>query len=391
MAKRRERGEGGLIKIRGCRFWYAQFYRQGRQTRVSTRTEVKEEAKKTLRKLMGDAERGITLETELRKVRYGHLRVALIQNYVERGNKSLQTMADGSETIWGLKALDDFFEFKPAKPGHEGNLGHPVTRITTDAARKFASERLEAGLSNGTVNGSLRLLRRMLTIALEDGKIHAVPKIRLLKDGAARKGFLAKENFDTLLSFLPINLKPLITFLYYCGVRLGEATQIRWSQVDLKAALIRLEEDQTQNSEARTIPLPDVLVKMLERAKPKTGPVFDRTNLRKAWHKACVAAKLGTLVEVEGKADPSYTGLIIHDLRRSAIKNLMKAGVNEKVAMKISGHKTRNVFDRYHIVDTEDVVAAMRRVQDAPENLVPNGEKIVKITPQRRPRKQLTA
>ncbi len=75
-----------------------------------------------------------------------------------------------------------------------------------------------------------------------------------------------------------------------------------------------------------------------------------------------------------------YTGLIIHDLRRSAIKNLMKAGVNEKVAMKISGHRTRDVFDRYHIVDTEDVVTAMRRVPDsqAVEHLVSNGEKTVK-------------
>jgi intergrase/recombinase len=71
------------------------------------------------------------------------------------------------------------------------------------------------------------------------------------------------------------------------------------------------------------------------------------------------------LTEVEGKQNPRYTGLIINDLRRSAIKNLMKAGVNEKVAMKISGHKTRNVFDRYHIVDTEDVVDAMRHVQSS--------------------------
>ncbi|MGB9472886.1 MAG: hypothetical protein WBQ59_26315, partial [Candidatus Acidiferrum sp.] len=69
------------------------------------------------------------------------------------------------------------------------------------------------------------------------------------------------------------------------------------------------------------------------------------------------------LTEVEGKPDPRYTGLIIHDLRRSSIKNLMKAGVPEMVAMSISGHKTRAVFDRYHIVDTEDVVEAMRRVQ----------------------------
>jgi integrase len=385
MVKRRERGEGGLIKIRGCRFWYAQFYREGRQTRVSTKTEVKEEAKKTLRRLMGDTERGIVPEVEMRKTRYADLRSALLQNYVERGNKSLQTMADGSETIWGLKPLDDYFEYK-AKNGEPENPGVPLPQITTDAAREFARKRLDEGVSNDTVNGSLRLLRRMLILAHEDKKIQVVPKIRLLKGNPARKGFLAKEQFNSLVSFLPAKLKPLITFLYFCGVRLGEAEQIDWSQIDLKAALIRLEEDQTKNSEARTIPLPDVLVKMLSKIEPKEGRVFDTTNLRKAWQKACVAAGLGTLTEVDEKADKRYTGLIIHDLRRSAIKNLMKAGVNEKVAMKISGHKTRDVFDRYHIVDTEDVVEAMRRVQTVKPRRrsglnVFNGEKIVKMLP----------
>lgn len=383
MAQRRERGEGGLIKIQGCRFWYCQFYRDGKQVRISSKTEVKEEAKKTLRRLMGDTERGITPEVELRKIRYADLRAALLQNYVERGNKSLQTMQDGTETIWGLKALDEHFGFK-ARNGEPENPGAPVTQITTDAAREFSSKRLEEGVSNDTVNGSLRLLRRMLTLAREDNKIQVVPKIRLLKNNPARKGFLPKEKFDSLLSFLPINLKPVVTLLYYCGVRLGEAAQIEWRQVNLPAALIRLEEDQTKNSEARIIPLPDDLVKMLKQIDKKEGMVFDTTNLRKEWQKACVAAGLGTLIDVEGKSDPRYTGLIIHDLRRSAIKNLMKAGVNEKVAMKISGHKTRDVFDRYHIVDTEDVVEAMRRVQgtvQARKSIVSNGEKSVKILP----------
>jgi integrase len=123
---------------------------------------------------------------------------------------------------------------------------------------------------------------------------------------------------------------------------------------------------------------------MLEEVAPKAGAVFDPTNLRKAWQKACCAASLGKLEKVEGRPDPRYTGLIIHDLRRSAIKNLMKAGVNEKVAMKISGHKTRDVFDRYHIVDTDDVVGAMRKVQTVTataNNLMPIGEKIVKMIP----------
>jgi integrase len=149
-------------------------------------------------------------------------------------------------------------------------------------------------------------------------------------------------------------------------------------------ALIRLEGDQTKNSEARTIPLPDAQVKMLNEATNKQGIVFDSTNLRKTWCKACVAAGLGTPTEVEGKADPRYTSLIVHDLRRSAIKNLMKAGVNEKVAMKISGHKTRDVFDRYHIVDTEDVGSAMRKVQSAPAAPSLVSEFGVSSTPTRR-------
>src|ERR1700730_7755859 len=146
------------------------------------------------------------------------------------------------------------------------------------------------GVTNSTVNNSLKLLRRMLRIAHEDGKIQVVPKIRFYKPNGARKGFLPREKFDELLVQLPVHLHPLIVFLYFCGVRLGEALQIEWSQVSLEEGLIRLEEEQTKNSEARTVPLTDVLITMLEAVDDKTGTVFDGTNLRKIWHHACVAA-----------------------------------------------------------------------------------------------------
>ena len=391
---KRERGTGGLIKIKNCRYWYAQIYDQkGKQRRISTRTMVKKRAESVLRNLLTDKDRGVQFVGDLKKIRYGDLRAALLQNYVERGNKSLQVTADGTETIWGLKALDKFFEYEAGGQGKPGNPGLPVSQMTTEAGREFAKKRLKEGAANGTVNGSLALLRRMLSIAHEDGKIQVKPKIRLLKPGPARKGFLPPERFDNLLAYVPVNLKPLITFLYFCAVRLGEALQIDWSQVSLDEALIRLEEEQTKNSAPRTVPLPNVLVMMFEQVEPKEGKVFDATNLRKEWHKACVKAGLGTFTKVEGKPDPRYNGLLIHDLRRSAIRNLMKAGVNEKVAMSISGHKTRDVFDRYHIVDTDDVIEAMRRVQQSArtKHLVPNGEKSVKTVRPVRGRKLLTA
>ena len=381
MAKvKRERGTGGLIKIAGCRYYYAQFYKDGRQIRVSTKTDVKQEAQAVLRNLMTDQSRGTLVTGDIKKIRYGELRQALIQNYIERGNKSLQVLTNGEETIWGLKDLDEFFGYKPAEPAENGkpgksvNLGVPIARITTDAARTFAQKRLRDGVGNATINRSLASLRRMLRIAQEDGKIQMAPKIRMLKEPPARKGFLQREDFDKLLAALPDTLKPLVTFLYFDGVRCGEALAIQWNQVDLQAGLIRLEDEQTKTGEARIVPLPDVLIKMLEVIEPKEGTVFDGTNLRKEWCRACDAVGLG-------KLDPKtfrYQGLVLHDLRRAACSNLIKAGVPEKVAMTISGHKTRAVFDRYHIVQTEDVRNAMTLVEKLGKSGQLNGEKLVK-------------
>jgi integrase len=355
MTNKRERGTGGLFKMKGSRMWYAQVYRDGKACRISTREHEKQKAQVFLRNLLVDADTGKPFAGDVKKIHYGDLRDGLVRNYVERGNKSLLVDANGEEFINGLKALDAFFGWKANNPGVS------IKKLTTDAAREFAAKRLAEGVTNSTVNGSLGLLRRMLRIAHEDGKLPNVPKIRLFKPNPARKGFLPREKFEELLGHLPVNLKPLITFLYYCGVRLGEARSIEWQQVNLDAGVIRLEDEQTKTGEARTVPLPDLLIKMLKESAADGDKVFDATNLTKAWHKACVAAGLGVL---EKEGSQRYSGLIIHDLRRSAIKNLMKAGVTEKVAMSISGHKTRAVFDRYHIVDERDVVGAMRQLQD---------------------------
>lgn len=217
----------------------------------------------------------------------------------------------------------------------------------------------------------------MLRLAFEEKKIQSVPVIRFLKEPPARRGFLELPKFEELLAQFPPTLKPYITFLYFCGGRRGEAELIEWPQVHLERKLIRIEDDQTKDKEAREIPLPGRLVLMLERIEPKEGRVFETTNLRKEWRKACAAVGLGNIIEVEGKKyDPRYEGLTIHDFRRSAIRNLVTlAGVREKVAMEITGHKTRSVFDRYHIVDTTDVSNAMQQWETKAKNLLPQARR----------------
>jgi hypothetical protein len=112
------------------------------------------------------------------------------------------------------------------------------------------------------------------------------------------------------------------------------------------------------------VPLPPVLIKILKAVEPKTGRVFDATNLRAEWGDACEAFGLGKRVKQTSESGNiwyAYEGLIVHVLRRPAVRNLVSAG--ENVAMKISGHKTASVFRRHRIVSPAHVVEARKSSQ----------------------------
>jgi len=89
-------------------------------------------------------------------------------------------------------------------------------------------------------------------------------------------------------------------------------------------------------------------------------PLFDSTNFRKEWIKACVKVGLG---KMSGKKCYQYELLIPQNLRRSPVRNMVTAGNDQATAMSISGHKTIHVFQRYNIIDVKDRLAAMKRLQ----------------------------
>lgn len=119
---------------------------------------------------------------------------------------------------------------------------------------------------------------------------------------------------------------------------------------------IMLESGSTKNEESRVIKMTDAVYEAIceqrivhDRDFPDSPYIFTFSGkkiywLYRAWRKACKASGL--------------EGRIFHDLRRTAVRNMMRSGVQERVAMKISGHKTRSVFDRYNIVNDKDLERA---------------------------------
>jgi len=169
---------------------------------------------------------------------------------------------------------------------------------------------------------------------------------------------LTEKQFMGLYEIAEPLLRPILLMAFDTGMRKGEILSLRWEQVDLETRTIILRAQDTKTSKPRTILMTRRLLEELEKVprhirctnvffNPETGEPWN--TIRKAFLRACKEA------EIEG--------LWFHDLRRSFVTNARKRGVPESVVMKMTGHKTRNVFDRYNIVDDEDLRQAVRFIE----------------------------
>jgi integrase len=190
-----------------------------------------------------------------------------------------------------------------------------------------------------------------------------VPYIPMLKENNIRTGFFEHGEFISFRDALPSYLKGFVTFAYKTGWRVSEIVDLKWNQVDLNQGIVRLESGETKNDEGRTVyldeELQDVFMnqwKSRNKSKVLLQYVFPNSygddkikDFRKAWENACRDASIGKK--------------LFHDFRRTAVRNMVRSGIPERVAMMISGHKTRSVFDKYNIVNDTDLKLASQKQQ----------------------------
>jgi len=375
----RPRGTGRIFQ-RGT-VWWIQYYHHGAQIRVSTGETDESKAKKILKKRLAEVTVGVHKDT--RRITYEQLRASYYEDYSVNGRKSLRRDARGNPRLDKVIRLDDFF------------AGYHASEIDADLIREFTANQQGKGLANGSINRSVSALRRMFNLAREDGKLRDLPYFPTLKEARPRQGFFEKEQYEKLFAELPDYLRLPFAIGFFSGMREGEILGLDWSQVDFLRSVIQLRAGETKNDEAREVPIVPQLRTLLMEQHAKRQPNcpyvcfrLDRKGhavkvrgFRKAWYSGCIRAGLGKMEpkidRVTGellyapprgprskpKAKMVYRGMTFHDTRRSGVRNLVRAGVPERVAMNISGHKTRSVFERYNIVSQNDVVEAGRKLE----------------------------
>ena len=342
----------GTIYKRGRIYWVSVWV-NGHAIQQSTRSDKLSAATKLRNKLLGQKQRGEIAGGDPERIRIGEL----LDDLLEHAELNLKP---STKYIWECVIENSL------RP-HFGAI--KAARLTTEHLKEYRRKRLTQGRTDATANRELSMLRT----ALHNGrkctppKVLNVPHFPIVAETNVRKGFLSDDQYVKLRDELPSELRPLFVTGYETGVRLGELKVIEWPQVDFEAGLISLED--TKNGEPRLVPIlnGDMRELLAEARKerdeqwPDSPHVFNRfgeqiKDLRWAWSEACKRA---------GVPD-----LRFHDLRRTAVRNMRRAGVPQVIRMKISGHKTDSMERRYNIVDGDDLSIAKalmeRRKKGAP-------------------------
>ena len=340
----------GWLYKRGT-IWWVKYYINGRPVRESTRAEKDSEAKRFLQEREGRVATGQPILPRVDRVRVEELLDDLKAHYQTTGRRNLK------EAENRLVPLRSFFR------------GRRAVAVQGAILTDYIQRRQAATVANGTINRELAMLGTAFKLGEEHNKVLRRPIIHLLKEPPPRAGFFEEPQFHAVRRGLPEDLQVAVTIMYTYGWRLKEVMTLMLSQVDLEAGTLRLEPGTTKNKDGRVVCLtPEIAmllaaqisrVKLLSRKLGRVLPYLfthlagcytgtPRGNFPIAWKAACEKAGL--------------PGFLKHDFRRTAVRNLERAGIPRAIAMKITGHKTESVYLRYAIVCEADLLEATRKL-----------------------------
>ena len=330
----RARGLGRVYQ-RG-RVWWVQYCFRGKVYRESSASIKRVDAVKLLRRRLEEMGRGRLIGPDVERTSFECLAQAFLDDYrinhrrsIDRAERSVAHLRKAFNLV---QALD----------------------ITTDQISRYVVARQAAGATNGTINRELSALKRMFRLGERAGRVAQRPYVPMLREDNVRKGFFQHDEFRRMLHHLPEALRPVIEVAYVTGWRIkSEILTRQKSHLDLVQGWLRLDPGETKNGEGRMFPLTPELRAVLERQLARTREkemttgqiipwLFHREgepirSFRRAWLTACKRAGVPQRIP--------------HDFRRSAVRNLERAGVPRSAAMALVGHKTEAIYRRYAIAD----------------------------------------
>jgi integrase len=350
---RRPKGTGCVYQ-RG-EVWWLKYSRYGKPYRESANTTDKRKAEKKLRIRLAEITSGMFVGPQAERVRVQELAEDFLREYRINGRKSI----DDVEARWELH-LKPFFGVMRA------------VDVSSEMISRYVDSRQRQEVKNATINRELAALKRMFHLGMKatPAKVLRLPAFPHLAENNVRKGFLEDGQYRKIVAYCPeLWFRSIVECGRTYGWRISELLNMQVGQIDLAQKVIRLEPGTTKNGEGREVVMTSTVLSLLKACvtgKTVTDYVFTRPNgkrvkdFRTTWAKACESAEVPEL--------------LFHDLRRTAARNLRRAGVPETVIMKIGGWRTRSVFERYAIVSRTDIVDAMRKLQQS-EKLLEKQEK----------------
>lgn len=251
-----------------------------------------------------------------------------------------------------------------------------VADIKLADLENYQVKRKKAGLAPATIDHEIGKPKTMILKAFDNdlvgGEVLKAFKRckKTLKPGAdVRDRILSRLEFDSLITKSPAHIKPILIAAFYTGMRKSEILNLTWDRVDMKSRTIRLDAEHTKDREPRTVPICGELseaLKSIPRGLHDPHVFLYRgkpiTDIRRALRKGCKDAGIKY-----GRFEAG--GFVFHDLRHTFNTNMRKAGVSESVIMAITGHSTREMFDRYNTIDSDDKQSAMGKLEGFLENV----------------------